>query len=85
MKNLKTREIIKNISLEENITKQQVEDIINVHFEFVRHVHSQLVDGDVEYFPTVRLPNFCSFYIPENVKKRLIEHNNKKRQENEPD
>jgi len=83
MRTLKTKEVIGNIAKEENVTRQQVEDVIMVHFEFVRHVHSQLVDGEKEFFPTVRLPNFCSFYVPDNVKKRLIEHNNKKRQENE--
>jgi nucleoid DNA-binding protein len=83
MRTLKSGEIIRSISKEENITKQQVEDVIQIHFEFVRYVQSQLLDRNNNYFPTVRLPNFGSFYVSENMKKRLIEHNNKKKQENE--
>ena len=83
MRTLKSREVIGSIAKEENVTRQQVEDIVNVHFEFVRHVQSQLLDREKNYFPTVRLPNFGSFYVSENMKKRLIEHNNKKKEENE--
>jgi nucleoid DNA-binding protein len=82
MRTLKSREVIKSIAREEGVTTQQVEDIINVHFEFVRYVQSQLVDRDAGYFPTVRLPNFGSFYVPETKKKEMIELN-KRRKENE--
>jgi hypothetical protein len=82
VKTLKSREVIRSIAKEEGVTIQVVEDVIQTHFEFLRHVMSQLADRDIGCFPTARLPNFGSFYVPDNVKARMVEIN-KKAKENE--
>lgn len=81
MKTIKSKEIIRIIAKEEGLTIPEVEEIISVHFEFVRHVQSKLLDREKNYFPTVRLPNFGMFYIPESTKERLIKVNLKDKDE----
>lgn len=81
MKTLKSREIIKTIAKEEGLTIPEVEEIISVHFEFVRYVQSKLLDRNENYFPAIRLSNFGMFYIPEPTKKRLTIVNQKRKDE----
>lgn len=77
MKTLESKKVIKTIAEEEGVTVEDVERIIQVHFEFVKYVQSTLVNRDTGYFPSVRLPNFGIFYVPEKVKERLIKVNKK--------
>ena len=77
MRTLKTKEIIKNIAKEEGLTVSEVETILFTHFEYARHVQSNLVDRDAGYFPAVRLLNFGIFYVPEKIQDKLRVYNKK--------
>ena len=81
MRTLKATEIIKNIAKEEGLSVTEVREILTSHFEFVRHVQSNLVDRDAGYFPSVRLLNFGIFYIPEKIQDRLKIYNKKVKDE----
>jgi nucleoid DNA-binding protein len=78
MKTLKTREIIKTLAKENGISSQEVEEVISTYFEFIRHVQSELLDREANYFPSVRLSNFAIFYIPEAMQERFKIINNSK-------
>ncbi len=75
MKTLKSREIIKTIAREEEVSIEDVERVIMVHFEFVKYVQSTLVDRGKGYFPSVRLPKFGIFYVPPKSQEKLMEVN----------
>lgn len=79
MKTLESKKVIKTIAQEEGVTVEDVERVIVSHFEFVKYVQSTLVDRDTNYFPSVRLPNFGIFYVPERVKERLRKINMEKK------
>jgi hypothetical protein len=84
MKLIKTRQIIRQIAQDENVHISQVEDIINVHFEFIRHVQSELVDRNTSSFPSVRVANFAIFYCPDKVREGYKRTNEmRKARENE--
>ena len=76
MKHLRTRMLIKEVANEYGITAAEAEDIINVHFEFLRNTMSNTVDRSKNYFPSVRLKNFAVFYCTEYKKKQFEKVNN---------
>ena len=83
MRTLKSREIIKSIAEREGLTREQVWEILVSYFDFVKHAQANLLDREKNFFPTIRLPNFGVFYIPERTQERLAKHN--KQQKNETD
>lgn len=82
MKHAKTKQVIKNIAHDHNISQQDAENVITTVFEFVRYVQSECVDRDAGIFPSVRVPNFAIFYVQESNKESLIAYN-KKMKDNE--
>ena len=79
MRTLKSREIIKTIAKEEGVSIADVENVLNVHFEFVRYAQSQLVDRDKGFFPAIRLPNFGVFYVSDAKQEEMRQLNEKKK------
>ena len=83
MKHLKTKFLIKEIAKDEGLTTQDVERIIDSHFEFVRHVMSDKVVREETYFPSIRLKYFGIFFCTEKKKYWMKKLNSKEKDKNE--
>lgn len=77
MKHLKTKFLIKEIAKDEELTTQDVENIISSHFEFVRYCMTEEVDRNTNHFPSIRLRNFGIFFCTEGRKKQMEKLNNR--------
>ena len=71
MKHLKTKFLKKQIAEDEDLTLQDVDRIIDVHFEFVRYVMTNEVNRETNHFPAIRLRNFGIFFCTEGRKKQM--------------
>ena len=71
MKHLKTKFLKKQIAEDEDLTLQDVDRIVDVHFEFVRYVMTNEVDRETNHFPATRLRNFGIFFCTEGRKKQM--------------
>ena len=81
MKHLKTKFLKKQIAENEGLTLAEVDKIIDVHFEFVRHCMTNEVDRKTNHFPNIRLRNFGIFFCTEGRKKRMEKLNNRLKNE----
>ena len=77
MKHLKTKFLKKQIAEDEELTLQDVDRIVDVHFEFVRYVMTNEVDRETNHFPAIRLKNFGIFFCTEGRKKQMEKLNNR--------
>ena len=71
MKHLKTKFLKKRIAEDDDLTLQDVDRIIDVHFEFVRYIMTNEVDRETNHFPAIRLKNFGIFFCTEGRKKQM--------------
>ena len=78
MKHAKTREVIRNIAKDHKVSNIDAENVITSVFEFLRHVMSDETDREEGFYPTVRIPNFATFYVPTTLQERYKELNKKK-------
>ena len=77
MKHLKTKFLKKQIADNEELTVQDVDRIVDVHFEFVRYCMTNEVDRETNHFPAIRLKNFGIFFCTEGRKKQMEKLNNR--------
>lgn len=77
MKHLKTKFLKKQIASDEELNLIDIDRIVDIHFEFVRYIMTHKVDRGTNYFPTVRLRNFCIFFCTEGRKKQMKKLNNR--------
>lgn len=73
MRHLKTNQVIRNIAADHKVSTKDANDVIITVFEFIKHVMSNEADRDALHFPTVRIPNFAIFYVPDSTKQRYSE------------
>ena len=75
MKHTQTKQIIKNIAKQENLTIPEVELIIDSQFSLLADV-MKMSDREKLYFPSIRLPYLGIFYSPEWRIEQLKKLNN---------
>lgn len=77
MRNRKTREYIKMLAKEHNLSMDTVQKIVESPFQFLRHVMEHKVDRSTFHYPSVRIPYcgvfFCPDYLKERFKKKANE------------
>lgn len=71
MNNIELNKLTKIKAKKYGLTKQQIEDIMDSSFRFLRYVLVEKTDRKTLDFPSVRIPFFGIFYCPDWVKKKL--------------
>jgi len=69
----RTKDIRKKIAKEHGLTLNQVDEIIKSAFIFQTKIMKEEFDTKNQHFPSVRIPNFGLFYVPDYIKKRFKE------------
>jgi len=71
MKNVELYKLTRIKAKKYGLTKQQLEDIMDSSFRFLRFVLKEKTDRENLDFPSVRIPYFGIFYCPEWLKNKL--------------
>lgn len=71
MLSIKTKNLRKTLAEKHGLTVEQVDEIIKYTFALQAKIMKEEFNKDNNITPTVKIPNFGSFYVPEYIKKRL--------------
>lgn len=63
---------MRKIAEENNLPEYKIKDVINSHFAFAAHILRTEVDDENNKFPTIRIPFFGKFFVPDYVRERLL-------------
>lgn len=66
-----TKELIKFFSKKYNIPQAEITKVFEAPFKFQTHVMKNVCDRKKLYFPSVRIPYFGIFYLPEWKKDKF--------------
>ena len=80
MQHLQTRQLIRELAKEFGLSIVEVTAILNSVPEFTKHIMVTEVDKEEGIYPTVRVPGWGIFYVPEGVKKNVKRALEKRRQ-----
>jgi len=78
MKLISTKIVIKNIAQDHKVTVEQTNDVIESVFGFIRDKMANDSNRETTYFPTIRVPYWCTFFVTPTVKERFKKINDKK-------
>lgn len=70
MKSQKTKHIDQQIIKKYNITQEQLYDILTAPFDFQVNIMKGIMDPKNKVFPSVRIPNFGLFYVPQYIRDK---------------
>lgn len=73
MHSTEMKEEIKNISLEHNVTKEAINELVYLVFKYIREI-IRSADKEKEYYPSVRLFGIGIFFVSKNRQRRLKEY-----------
>lgn len=71
MQHLQTRQLIRELAKEFGLSIVDVTAILSSVPEFTKHVMTTEVNKEEGIYPTVRVPGWGIFYVPEGVKKNV--------------
>lgn len=83
MQHLQTRQLIRELAKEFELSVADVTAILNSVPEFTKHIMVTEVDKEEGIYPTVRIPGWGIFYVPEGVKKNVKTALEKKKNKDE--
>lgn len=81
MYHLRTRMLLHEVAKNNNLTKKQVEEIVETMFEAIRSFQSDAETRETQFFPIIRVPGFCVFY----PSKKYLKSWNERISKNESD
>lgn len=71
MQHLQTRQLIRELAKEFGLSIVEVTAILNSVPEFTKHIMVTEVDKEEGKYPSIRIPGWGIFYVPEGVKKNV--------------
>lgn len=71
MQHLQTRQLIRELAKEFRLSIVEVTAILNSVPEFTKHIMVTEVDKEEGIYPSIRIPGWGIFYVPEGVKKNV--------------
>jgi hypothetical protein len=71
MQHLQTRQLIRELAKEFGLSIVEVTAILNSVPEFTKHIMVTEVDKEEGIYPSIRIPGWGIFYVPEGVKKNV--------------
>ena len=71
MQHLQTRQLIRELAKESGLSIVEVTTILNSVPEFTKHIMVTEVDKEEGIYPSIRIPGWGIFYVPEGVKKNV--------------
>ena len=71
MQHLQTRQLIRELAKESGLSIAEVTAILYSVPEFTKHIMTTEVNKEEGIYPTVRVPGWGIFYVPEGVKKNV--------------
>jgi len=69
MKSIRTKQVVRQVALEEGLTLEQVTSIIVSPFEMQAMIMKNQFNPSEDSYPMIRIPNFGIFSIPETYQK----------------
>ena len=85
MQHLQTRQLIRELAKEFGLSIETTNAILNSVPEFTKQVMTTEVDKEQGIYPSIRIPGWGIFYVPEEVKKKYKHKGRNTRQYNLPD
>ena len=78
MKNAELHKLVKIKAKKYGLTEQQIKDIVDAPWKFLRYVMKEKGNRETLYFPSVRIPFFGIFYCPDWIMRKLTKDKKEK-------